>query len=595
MRTTTLRARQFPSALPARAYTLRSLATTAGVAQSTTRPGASSQGSSAERWWNVEPVTANFEATKSEDETRQGTLDASFTSTSSPSISSFVVPRGAKEVELENKNPARTHLFPPGFATSTSSCSSRRPRLPTKAAFAKIGNSLVNFRQKSIATPYHEEEKNEFLVKLAKILESVVGDNAKVAPFGSVVNGFWSPSSDIDICIRVPAGATTRSSQIKILKRVGNELARVSSHFIEPRFGAKVPIVHWAPRAKGMLACDISVNNVLAVVNSKLVYQYVLAEPKLHTLGMWLKAWASARGINDRSRGTLSSFSIVLMLINYLQTKCYLLPSIQDLAIARSYAPVYLQGVDCRFCDNVEQIKEEVSFLQEKNKPFLENRHKEFYKLVLARGKGHCAVDSAGAGTSTSVAAGAENLTVDSVAEEREQELASLGYLLWDFFNYFAFEYTGGVIAVRDISSYNVGLGADSKNGVGAALAATNHLQSANSSRYLHVDNPFEIGKDVANVEVALMRQIQRELKRAARMLDGFVTSSSARDDAGEHGKNHDQGGAQSESSSAAVELHSYQEPRGAPFINPFDGTVDPLHTLLHPWQDEVSSRNEPF
>merc|ERR1719384_1624698 len=68
-----------------------------------------------------------------------------------------------------------------------------------------------------------------------------------------------------------------------------------------------------------MIACDISVNNVLAVVNSRLVGQYVRTDERLRTLGVGLKAWAQARGINDRSRGTISSFSLVLMLIHFLQ------------------------------------------------------------------------------------------------------------------------------------------------------------------------------------------------------------------------------------------------------------------------------------
>lgn len=164
---------------------------------------------------------------------------------------------------------------------------------PSHPFYDRLTQQMQRFVSKTAASPQHESEKDEFLVKLAKILESVVGDNAKVQPFGSVVNGFWSPTSDIDICIHVPAGASTRAAQTKILKRIGNELARVSSHFIEPRFGAKVPIVHWAPRKKGMLACDISVNNVLAVVNSKLIHAYVNAEPRLHAVGMCLKVRCS--------------------------------------------------------------------------------------------------------------------------------------------------------------------------------------------------------------------------------------------------------------------------------------------------------------
>ena len=35
-----------------------------------------------------------------------------------------------------------------------------------------------------------------------------------------------------------------------------------------------------------------------------------------------IKQWASAQGINDASQGTLSSYSLVLMVLNYLQGMC---------------------------------------------------------------------------------------------------------------------------------------------------------------------------------------------------------------------------------------------------------------------------------
>lgn len=36
-------------------------------------------------------------------------------------------------------------------------------------------------------------------------------------------------------------------------------------------------------------------------------------------LVMWIKHWAKSNGINDASQGTLSSYSIVLLVLHYLQ------------------------------------------------------------------------------------------------------------------------------------------------------------------------------------------------------------------------------------------------------------------------------------
>merc|ERR1712066_116613 len=101
----------------------------------------------------------------------------------------------------------------------------------------------------------------------------------------------------------------------------------------------------------------------LAVANSRLVAAYVAADPKVRALAITLKAWARARDINDRSRGTLSSFALTLMLIHFLQRQL-LLPSLQDLAAVRGEPPVNLMGADCRYCTDQEAIDQEIMQLR---------------------------------------------------------------------------------------------------------------------------------------------------------------------------------------------------------------------------------------
>jgi len=72
-------------------------------------------------------------------------------------------------------------------------------------------------------------------------------DGARVVAFGSAANGLWTSHSDLDVCVRVD-GATTRNAQIQVLRTIAGELSRVPSHHVEPRYGAQVPILHWAPR-----------------------------------------------------------------------------------------------------------------------------------------------------------------------------------------------------------------------------------------------------------------------------------------------------------------------------------------------------------
>ena len=163
-----------------------------------------------------------------------------------------------------------------------------------------------------------------------------------------------------------------------------------------------------------------------------------------------------------------------------------------------------MQGVDCRFCADEAEIRDEVSFLQERNAAELERRH----------------------GT-------------------RDMSKLSTGYLLADFFRFFAHEYIGGTVAIRDVSGYTCSTSGSLSGGRDSEFSSTSmafhstksstfpssssttggaafmggNNNGPSTSSYLFIDNPFEIGKDVANVEVTLMRSIQKELRRAAHLL----------------------------------------------------------------------------
>lgn len=47
-------------------------------------------------------------------------------------------------------------------------------------------------------------------------------------------------------------------------------------------------------------------------------------ENRVRPLVLVIKKWASHHEINDASRGTLSSYSLVLMVLHYLQSKYYM-------------------------------------------------------------------------------------------------------------------------------------------------------------------------------------------------------------------------------------------------------------------------------
>ncbi|NXD97561.1 GLD2 polymerase, partial [Chaetorhynchus papuensis] len=91
---------------------------------------------------------------------------------------------------------------------------------------------------------------------------------------------------------------------------------------------AKVPIVKF--RDKVNVDFDLNVNNVIGIRNTFLLRTYAFIENRVRPLVLVVKKWASFREINDASRGTLNSYSLVLMVLHYLQTLPEpILPSLQ--------------------------------------------------------------------------------------------------------------------------------------------------------------------------------------------------------------------------------------------------------------------------
>ena len=66
---------------------------------------------------------------------------------------------------------------------------------------------------------------------------------------------------------------------------------------------AKVPIVKiWDPELE--LACDMNVNNTLALENTRMIRTYVQIDPRVRPLAMIIKHWTRKRILNDAGQPT---------------------------------------------------------------------------------------------------------------------------------------------------------------------------------------------------------------------------------------------------------------------------------------------------
>ncbi|XP_014820543.1 PREDICTED: poly(A) RNA polymerase GLD2 [Calidris pugnax] len=149
---------------------------------------------------------------------------------------------------------------------------------------------------------------------------------------GSSLNGFATRTSDGDLCLVVKEEPVNQKTEARHILSLIQKLfsTKLSSYIERPQLiRAKVPIVKFRDKVS-RVEFDLNVNNVVGIRNTFLLRTYAYIENRVRPLVLVIKKWASFRDINDASRGTLSSYSLVLMVLHYLQTLPEpILPSLQ--------------------------------------------------------------------------------------------------------------------------------------------------------------------------------------------------------------------------------------------------------------------------
>ena len=195
----------------------------------------------------------------------------------------------------------------------------------------------------------NKSPKPEYLKSLATefqkvnlIIKSLFGVDGQI--YGSLVNGFPTNSSDIDVVVNLPIKEQTideiygladdenddekndkrNIAELNLLfDALSSELDEWTVSKIET---ARVPILVCK---KVGIEVNISFNHQVVLENSALLRAYSAISPRVNQLVVLVKHWAKQREVNDSLQGTLSSYSFVLLVISYLQC-INLLPNLQS-------------------------------------------------------------------------------------------------------------------------------------------------------------------------------------------------------------------------------------------------------------------------
>ncbi|XP_058491442.1 poly(A) RNA polymerase GLD2 [Solea solea] len=144
---------------------------------------------------------------------------------------------------------------------------------------------------------------------------------------GSSMNGLGCRSSDADLCLVIQAKKRADTIHtLSALQRLFNSLSYIDRTQL---IRAKVPILKFREKNSD-LEFDLNINNTVGIRNTFLLRSYAYADLRIRPLILVIKKWAQHMLINDASRGTLSSYTLVLMVLHFLQTlKEPVIPSLQ--------------------------------------------------------------------------------------------------------------------------------------------------------------------------------------------------------------------------------------------------------------------------
>eukprot|EP00933_Yihiella_yeosuensis_P070956 TRINITY_DN79129_c0_g1_i1.p1 TRINITY_DN79129_c0_g1~~TRINITY_DN79129_c0_g1_i1.p1 ORF type:complete len:434 (-),score=66.53 TRINITY_DN79129_c0_g1_i1:179-1480(-) len=162
----------------------------------------------------------------------------------------------------------------------------------------------------------------EECVDLLQNMVARLGPEWEVRPFGSAANGFATRGSDLDVtCYKASFTEQEQDSQLAIqeMKEKLLPLLRKAERFevVEEVFNARIPIVKM--RFDGKLDVDLSCHNLQALQNTYLLWAYSKLHPMVRALVIVVKLWAKMSEVCGAQLRHLSTYSLTLMCIFFLQ------------------------------------------------------------------------------------------------------------------------------------------------------------------------------------------------------------------------------------------------------------------------------------
>nr|XP_044995079.1 terminal uridylyltransferase 4 isoform X3 [Jaculus jaculus] len=243
-----------------------------------------------------------------------------------------------------------------------------KPLPPMTNRFREILDLVCKRCFDELSPPFSEQHNREqILIGLEKFIQKEYDEKARLCLFGSSKNGFGFRDSDLDICMTLEGHENAEKLNCKeIIENLAKILKRHPGlRNILPITTAKVPIVKFEHRRSG-LEGDISLYNTLAQHNTRMLATYAAIDPRVQYLGYTMKVFAKRCDIGDASRGSLSSYAYILMVLYFLQQrKPPVIPVLQEIFDGKQIPQRMVDGWNAFFFDKTEELKKRLPSLGE--------------------------------------------------------------------------------------------------------------------------------------------------------------------------------------------------------------------------------------
>ena len=198
---------------------------------------------------------------------------------------------------------------------------------------SRLTGSIRTLHANLAAPSTQYRELDNMLAFLRKDVAPRIGASGLEA-FGSCSNGLWTQSSDADLTLIIPR-CNNKAKIVTKLKVARDYIAKqqpcaLSMTIVE---NARIPVLKLGIEDSNstLRELDISVNNISGIENSLLVKAWATFDPRFIPLAFAIKHWAKAKQINDRAKGTLSTYTLLLQLVYVLRCR-KALPAFSDFA-----------------------------------------------------------------------------------------------------------------------------------------------------------------------------------------------------------------------------------------------------------------------